>query len=115
MKLRQKKVSNTLYMCVLSLIKRSQLSLVIHVHILFNMKVFPPPQFFFIPCTVFVEVIKLFADGMISLVWVLFSDCPCRAFSYSLLKFGNWLQGDLIALSFSFIVFDLGLEVKLVS
>lgn len=66
------------------------------------MEVFPLPQFFFIPCSVFVEVIKLFADSMISLVWVLFSDCPCSVFSYSLLKIGNWIQGDLIALGFFF-------------
>lgn len=81
--------------------------------ILFNMEVFPLPQFFFIPCSVFVEVIKLFADSMISLVWVLLSDCPCSAFSYSLLKIGNWIQGDLIALGFFFIVFDLGFGIKL--
>lgn len=79
------------------------------------MEVFPLPQLFFIPCSVFVEVIKLFADSMITLVWVLFSDCLCSAFSYSLLKTGNWIQGDLIALGLSFIVFDFGFGVKLVS
>ena len=70
--------------------------------ILFNVEVFPLP---FIPCSVFVEVIKLFADSMISLVWVLFSDCPSSVFSYSLLKIGNWKQGDLIALGFFFFFF----------